>query len=73
MLFRGAGPLPRQYRREEATGVGARVGRHLFGGAGGHDLAAAITTLGAEVYDPVGGLDDIEVMFDDDDRVAALA
>ena len=29
------------------------------------DLAAATTTLGAEVDDPVGGFHDIEIVFDD--------
>ena len=44
----------------------------LFGRAGGDDLAAAVAALGAEVDDPVGGLDDVEVVLDDDHRVALL-
>src|ERR1700679_633357 len=58
---------------QEAAGVGARVGGDLFGGAGGDDFAAAFTALGAEVDEPVGGFDDVEVVFDDDDGVALVA
>jgi diacylglycerol O-acyltransferase / wax synthase len=34
--------------------------------------AAAVAALGAEVDDPVGGLDDVEVVLDHDDRVALV-
>jgi hypothetical protein len=34
--------------------------------------AAAVAALGAEVDDPVGALDDIEVVLDDDERVAGV-
>ncbi len=44
----------------------------VLGGAGGDDVAAAIAAFGTEVYDPVGGLDDFEVVLDDEDRVAGL-
>ena len=36
------------------------------------DLAAAGTAFGAEVDDVVGGLDDVEGVFDDEDRVARI-
>ena len=72
-----AGPahafLLREQRSQEAAGVGARVGCDLFGGAGGDDFAAAFAAFGAEVDDPVGGLDDVEVVLDDDDGVAFVA
>ena len=50
----------------------------IAGGAGGHffgctchdQVAAAVTSLGAEVYHEVGTLDDIKVVFDDDDAVS---
>ena len=45
----------------------------LFRRAGGDDLAATVTTLGAKVDDPVGGLDDIEVVLDDHHGVAVFA
>ena len=50
-----------------ATGRGDRLGRAL-----GDDPAAAVAALRPEVDDPVGGLDDVEVVLDDDDRVAAV-
>ena len=44
----------------------------LFRRAFGDDRAAAKTTLGSEVDDVVGGLDHVEVVLDDDHRIAAL-
>jgi hypothetical protein len=38
----------------------------------GHDLAAAVAAFGAEVDDPVGGLDDVEIVLDHHDRVALV-
>ena len=38
----------------------------------GDDPAAAVAALRPEVDDPVGGLDDVEVVLDDEDRVAAV-
>jgi len=46
---------------------------HRCGGTGDHDLAAADTAFRAEIDDPVGGLDDVEVVLDDDDGVAVIA
>ena len=38
--------------------------------AGGQDASATIAALGAEVDNPVGGGDDVQIVFDDDDGVA---
>src|SRR5580700_4080764 len=57
---------------EVLAGVAAFDGGYLFGGAGGDDVAAAGAAVGAEVDDVVGGLDDVEVVLDDDDGVAAV-
>ena len=46
--------------------------RHLLRRAFGHDHSALDATFGAEVDDPVGGLDDVEIMFDHDHAVALL-
>ena len=54
-------------------GVGALHHRYLFGRAGGDDLTALVATLGAEVDDPVGGLDDVQVVLDHRDGVAVIA
>ena len=40
--------------------------------AGAHHLAAGIAALGAQVDDPVGGADDVEVVLDDDQRMAGV-
>src|ERR1700677_3630357 len=45
-----------------AGGVGALDLDDLFGRAGRHHFAAAFAALGAEVEDPVGARDDVEVV-----------
>ena len=50
-----------------------RIGSHVLRRALGDDLAATVAAFGAEVDDPVGGFDDVEVVFDDDDGVALVA
>ena len=50
----------------------ARGDGDLLGRALGDDQAAAGAALGAHVDDPVGGLDDVEVVLDDDDGVARV-
>src|SRR5712692_7482747 len=54
------------------SGVARRHLGHLLGRAGGDDAATGGAALGAEVDDPVGGLDDLEVVLDDDYRVAGV-
>jgi hypothetical protein len=44
--------------------------RDEFGRALGHDAAAALAAFGAEVDDPVGLFDDVEVMLNDEHGVA---
>src|SRR5919202_2583293 len=62
----------REVRFEEAPGVRGGRAHDLFGRAGGDEPAAGVAALGAEVYDVVGGLDDIQVMLDDEERAARL-
>ena len=38
----------------------------------GDDTATAIATFRAEIDQPIGGLDDFEIVFDDQHRVAGL-
>ena len=45
----------------------------LFGGALGNNFSAAFSAFGAEVDDPVGGFDYVEVVFDYEERIAACA
>ena len=58
---------------QKLPGIGSTVTCHVCRGAGNHDFAAAESAFRAEVNDPVGGLDDIEVVLDDDDGVAVIA
>ena len=46
---------------------GYELGRAL-----GDELAAVFAGFGAEVEDPVGGFDDVEVMLDDEQGVAGV-
>jgi hypothetical protein len=46
--------------------------RHLLGGAFGHQPAAGRAALGADVDDPVGGADDVQVVLEGDDGVAGV-
>ena len=41
--------------------------------AGSDDFTAPVSAFGAEVDNPVRGLDDIQVMFDHDDGIAVIA
>src|SRR6266852_1205895 len=58
--------------REELAGVRARGLRDDLGRALGDDLAARVAGLGSEVDHVVGGLDDVEVMLDDENGVARV-
>src|SRR5690606_19066265 len=67
------GGLPLQQRAQEAAGVGGGDADNLLRRAGGNDAAAAVAALGAEIDDPVGGLDDVEIVLDHHHRVAGVA
>ena len=55
------------------TGDRLLVGQQLLQRAAVHDLAAVLTGAGADVHDPVGDLDGVLVVLDDDQRVAHVA
>ena len=57
---------------EELTRVAALALRHLVRRARDDDLPAGRPALGTYIYNMVGDLDDVEVVFDDDDRIAAV-
>ena len=65
-------PRPSRIGCEEGAGVALRDGRDLLGRALGDDHAAARPALGTHVDDPVGGLDDVEVVLDHQDGVALV-
>ena len=57
---------------EELPGVRGGLGRDLLGRAGGDRHAALLAALRAQVDDPVGALDDVEVVLDHDHAVARV-
>src|SRR5208337_3721665 len=59
-----------EHTREVPPGVRLGIARHLFGCAGGDDLAALVAAFRAEIDEPVRGLDDVEIVFDDQKRGA---
>src|SRR5581483_5609753 len=63
---------PREDVAEEATRPALLDVGDLLGRADGDDLAARLAALRAEVDDPVRLLDHVEVVLDDDHRVAAV-
>ena len=63
---------PSSARRRNWPVCEARHVGDVFRGSLRDDPAAAVAALGPEVDDPVGGLDDVEVVLDDDHRVAFL-
>ena len=65
-------PVRLEDLREEAPRVARRDARDVLGRALGDDHAAAAAALGAHVDDPVGVLDHIEVVLDDDHAVALV-
>src|SRR6185437_15701700 len=61
-----------EVRLEVLAGVALGDEGDILGRAGGDDLAAAVAAFWAEIDDPVGGLDDLEVVLDDEHRVPGL-
>ena len=57
---------------QRRTGVRARVLTHCIGRAFGHQLAAAVAAFGSEVDEPIGGRNHVQVVLNDDQRVAAI-
>src|SRR6266404_4135360 len=64
--------LRAQHFAQRSASVALRAGSDLFGGSLGDKLAALVTGLGAEVNDPVGGFDDVEVVLDDQHGVTRV-
>ena len=65
--------VPFQRLLEKLAGVGAWVAGDLLRRAGNDNFTTTGAAFRAEVDDPVGGLDDIQVVLDDDDGVAVIA
>src|SRR5438270_1860626 len=69
-------PALRRTAGEIRPEILSRIARLAFGnvfrGAGGDDMAAGVAAFGAEIDDPVSGLDDFEIVLDDEHRIAGL-
>ena len=50
--------------------MGFLGGCHLLGRSANHELATLVAGLRTDIDDPVGGLDDIQIMLDDNDAVS---
>ena len=61
-----------EFVAKEACGVGGGVLDELFGSSGEEETATVASAFGSHVDDPVGHLDDVVVVFDDDDGMAFL-
>src|SRR5262249_1427039 len=57
---------------QKTSGMGCFAGCNLLRCTGDHNLAAGMATLGAEVDDVIGRLDDVHVMFDGKHGVAGV-
>src|SRR5216684_1185922 len=57
---------------EDLAGIGFFCASDELGGALRDDAAAAFATFGAQVDDPVGLFDDVEMVLDDEHRVAEI-
>ena len=62
-----------QCRAQIIAGMGIVLLGDIFRRSGGENLAALIAAFRSQVDDPIGGLDDIEIVFDDDNGVALIA
>jgi hypothetical protein len=57
---------------EERGGMGFSAGGNHLRGAGGDQLASVLSRFGAEVENPICVFDDVEVMFDNQERVSLV-
>jgi len=61
-----------EHRPQRLAGVGALGSSDLFRRAGGDQPAPSLASLGPQVDDPVGGLDDLHVVLDNQHGVAGV-
>ena len=57
---------------QELSCIRVWVSADILGGAFGDDLTARLAAFGTQIDDVVGDFDDIQVVFDDQDSVAAV-
>src|SRR5262249_17431187 len=67
-----SGRFSRKERAQKLSGVGFLVFGQRFRSADADDLAAARAAFGAEVDEPVGFGDQLQIVLDDDDGVTGV-
>ena len=68
----GRGSWLAELRRKELSRVTIGVFCNLFWGSDCHHCTAAISTFWPQINDPVCRFCDVEIVFDDDDRVSVF-
>ena len=58
--------------REKLSGVRIFGCRNLFGRSGGDDFTARITSFRAEIDDPIGALNHLQIVLDHHERMPAI-
>lgn len=61
-----------QCRSEILSGQAAGIAGDVLRCSDGDYFSALVTTFRSQIDDPIGGLDHIQIVFDDNDRVAAI-
>src|SRR4051812_21778332 len=61
-----------QMRTQRTTRMRLVTGSHFLRRSGNDELAALVAAFGAEVQNPIGALDHVQVMFDDEHGVTSL-
>ena len=64
--------LDAERRREDLARVRVDIASDFFRRAAGDDSAASFAAVGADVDDPIGGLRHVEIVLDDEHRVAGV-
>src|SRR6202020_2979311 len=65
-------PIPRKISRQRLPCIRLLHPRHLLWCPLGYEPPAFFATFGAEVNNPIGIADHIQIVFDDDDRIAQV-
>ena len=71
-MRKGAWPLTFEFFFQELTGVALGAARAIFRCAGKDDAAARVAALRTEIDDMIGHLDDVQVVLNDEHRVARV-
>ena len=61
-----------QNLREKFSGMRILGSRNLFGRSGGDDFTARITSFRAEIDDPIGALNHLQIVLDHHERMPAI-